>query len=260
MSYTYSTYCPWTIHVFSIDVKTWFSVLLCSFVTVQKCSSGRTVSALIPDSHMPQCCTHSPPPLSLLLSEEAHTNLCKVTPNDSAKHQLGTHTHISTHMFTCSISHFVFLSHKHAYFCKCIHAALTTSGLIISLFPSTGLALPPAFPTMVDNHVSHNSSMAYMGAMEPKPVYQPPQVTPSRYSPVPRHMLGEDDFTRSAVHLFSAFTKSVNVSEWNKNTLTSRNHNTPTLCFTRMGICDVLHIILLYHFTWAHILYFSLFI
>ncbi|XP_042181651.1 disks large homolog 3 isoform X2 [Oncorhynchus tshawytscha] len=52
------------------------------------------------------------------------------------------------------------------------------------------------FPTMVDNHVSHNSGMAYMGAMEPKPVYsQPPQVTPSRYSPDPRHMLGEEDFT-----------------------------------------------------------------
>ncbi|XP_078025528.1 disks large homolog 3 isoform X5 [Epinephelus lanceolatus] len=48
------------------------------------------------------------------------------------------------------------------------------------------------FPTMADNHVSHN----YMGAMEPKPVYPPPQVTPSRYSPVPRHMLGEEDFTR----------------------------------------------------------------
>ncbi|XP_071313731.1 disks large homolog 3 isoform X4 [Trachinotus anak] len=48
------------------------------------------------------------------------------------------------------------------------------------------------FPTMVDNHVSHN----YMGAMEPKPVYPPPQVTPSRYSPVPGHMLGEEDFTR----------------------------------------------------------------
>ncbi|XP_011478275.1 disks large homolog 3 isoform X4 [Oryzias latipes] len=48
------------------------------------------------------------------------------------------------------------------------------------------------FPTMVDNHVSHN----YMGAMEPKPVYPPPQVTPSRYSPVPRHMMGEEDFTR----------------------------------------------------------------
>ncbi|XP_026874358.2 disks large homolog 3 isoform X2 [Electrophorus electricus] len=60
---------------------------------------------------------------------------------------------------------------------------------------SSSLALPPAFPTMVDNHVGHNSSMAYMGGMEPKPVY-PPQVTPSRYSPVPRHMLGEDDFTR----------------------------------------------------------------
>ncbi|XP_051506214.1 disks large homolog 3-like isoform X5 [Myxocyprinus asiaticus] len=52
------------------------------------------------------------------------------------------------------------------------------------------------FPTMVDNHVGHNSSMAYMGGMEPKPVYQPPQVTPSRYSPIPRHMLGEEDFTR----------------------------------------------------------------
>ncbi|XP_045063720.1 disks large homolog 3 isoform X7 [Coregonus clupeaformis] len=53
------------------------------------------------------------------------------------------------------------------------------------------------FPTMVDNHISHNSGMAYMGAMEPKPVYsQPPQVTPSRYSPDPRHMLGEEDFTR----------------------------------------------------------------
>uniref|UniRef100_A0A7N6BAP5 Discs, large homolog 3 (Drosophila) n=1 Tax=Anabas testudineus TaxID=64144 RepID=A0A7N6BAP5_ANATE len=49
------------------------------------------------------------------------------------------------------------------------------------------------FPTMVDNHVSHN----YMGPMEPKPVYPPPQVTPSRYSPVPRHMLGEEDFTRA---------------------------------------------------------------
>ncbi|CAG09800.1 unnamed protein product, partial [Tetraodon nigroviridis] len=47
---------------------------------------------------------------------------------------------------------------------------------------------------MVDNHVSHN----YMGAMEPKPVYPPPQVTPSRYSPVPRHMLGEEDFTSRA--------------------------------------------------------------
>nr|XP_029133539.1 disks large homolog 3 isoform X2 [Labrus bergylta] len=57
---------------------------------------------------------------------------------------------------------------------------------------SSSLALPPAFPAMVDNHVSHN----YMGAMEPKPVYPPPQVTPSRYSPVPRHMLGEEDFTR----------------------------------------------------------------
>uniref|UniRef100_A0A672P8X5 Discs large MAGUK scaffold protein 3 n=1 Tax=Sinocyclocheilus grahami TaxID=75366 RepID=A0A672P8X5_SINGR len=36
----------------------------------------------------------------------------------------------------------------------------------------------------------------YSRGMEPKPVYPPPQVTPSRYSPVPRHMLGEEDFTR----------------------------------------------------------------
>lgn len=146
---------------------------------------------------------------SLLLSEEAHTNLCKVTPKDSAKHQLGSHTRACSHARSLILP----FSHKHACFFKRIHAALTTSGLIISLFPSTGLALPPAFPTMVDNHVSHNSSMAYMGAMEPKPVYQPPQVTPSRYSPVPRHMLGEDDFTRSALHLFPPFTKSLTVSQ-----------------------------------------------
>uniref|UniRef100_A0A673ACA1 Discs, large homolog 3 (Drosophila) n=1 Tax=Sphaeramia orbicularis TaxID=375764 RepID=A0A673ACA1_9TELE len=49
---------------------------------------------------------------------------------------------------------------------------------------------PPDYSS--NNHVSHN----YMGAMEPKPVYPPPQVTPSRYSPVPRHMMGEEDFTR----------------------------------------------------------------
>ncbi|XP_016413767.1 disks large homolog 3 [Sinocyclocheilus rhinocerous] len=71
---------------------------------------------------------------------------------------------------------------------------------------SSSLGLPPAFPTMVDNHVGHNSSMAYMGGMEPKPVYPPPQVTPSRYSPDPRHMLGEEDFTR-AEPIYSAIHK-----------------------------------------------------
>ncbi|XP_056898604.1 disks large homolog 3 isoform X2 [Takifugu flavidus] len=68
---------------------------------------------------------------------------------------------------------------------------------------SSSLALPPAFPTMVDNHVSHN----YLGAMEPKPVYPPPQVTPSRYSPVPRHMLGEEDFTSRAEPIYSVIHK-----------------------------------------------------
>ncbi|XP_054647943.1 disks large homolog 3 isoform X5 [Dunckerocampus dactyliophorus] len=67
---------------------------------------------------------------------------------------------------------------------------------------SSSLALPPAFPTM-DNHVSHN----YMGAMEPKPAYPPPQVTPSRYSPVPRHMLGEEDFTSRAEPIYSVIHK-----------------------------------------------------
>ncbi|XP_072293252.1 disks large homolog 3 isoform X1 [Eucyclogobius newberryi] len=68
---------------------------------------------------------------------------------------------------------------------------------------SSSLALPPAFPAMVDNHVSHN----YMGAMEPKPVYPPSQVTPSRYSPVPRHMMGEEDFTSSAEPIYSVIHK-----------------------------------------------------
>ncbi|XP_061756263.1 disks large homolog 3 isoform X6 [Nerophis ophidion] len=68
---------------------------------------------------------------------------------------------------------------------------------------SSSLALPPAFPPMVDNHVSHN----YMGAMEPKPAYPPPQVTPSRYSPVPRHMLGEEDFTSRAEPIYSVIHK-----------------------------------------------------
>ena len=96
-----------------------------------------------------------------------------------------TPLHTPTHTLTSSLSH----SHTNTRTHKpCFNHA--------SFLP-IGLALAPAFPTMVDNHVSHNSGMAYMGAMEPKPVYQPSQVTPSRYSPVPRHMLGEEDFTRS---------------------------------------------------------------
>ncbi|XP_005997208.1 disks large homolog 3 isoform X3 [Latimeria chalumnae] len=52
------------------------------------------------------------------------------------------------------------------------------------------------FSALADNHVSHNSSMTYMGGVESKPPFVPPQVTPARYSPIPRHMIGEDDFTR----------------------------------------------------------------
>uniref|UniRef100_A0A8B9CNI9 Discs large MAGUK scaffold protein 3 n=1 Tax=Anser brachyrhynchus TaxID=132585 RepID=A0A8B9CNI9_9AVES len=54
-----------------------------------------------------------------------------------------------------------------------------------------------AFSALADNHISHNSSLGYLGSVENKPAYTvPPQVTPSRYSPIPRHMIGDDDFTR----------------------------------------------------------------
>ncbi|NWU38662.1 DLG3 protein, partial [Hylia prasina] len=53
------------------------------------------------------------------------------------------------------------------------------------------------FSALADNHISHNSSLGYLGSVENKPAYPiPSQVTPSRYSPIPRHMLGDDDFTR----------------------------------------------------------------
>ncbi|NWV05276.1 DLG3 protein, partial [Ptilonorhynchus violaceus] len=53
------------------------------------------------------------------------------------------------------------------------------------------------FSGLADNHISHNSSLGYLGSVESKPAYPvPPQVTPSRYSPIPRHMIGDDDFTR----------------------------------------------------------------
>ncbi|NWS47549.1 DLG3 protein, partial [Probosciger aterrimus] len=53
------------------------------------------------------------------------------------------------------------------------------------------------FSALADNHISHNSSLGYLSSMESKPAYPvPQQVTPSRYSPIPRHMIGDDDFTR----------------------------------------------------------------
>ncbi|XP_063201943.1 disks large homolog 3 isoform X8 [Chroicocephalus ridibundus] len=53
------------------------------------------------------------------------------------------------------------------------------------------------FSSLADNHISHNSSLGYLGSVESKPAYPvPPQVTPSRYSPIPRHMIGDEDFTR----------------------------------------------------------------
>ncbi|KAJ6653553.1 hypothetical protein lerEdw1_009133 [Lerista edwardsae] len=53
------------------------------------------------------------------------------------------------------------------------------------------------FSALADNHISHNPGLGYLGGMESKPAYPaPPQVTPARYSPVPRHMIGDEDFTR----------------------------------------------------------------
>ena len=55
----------------------------------------------------------------------------------------------------------------------------------------------PAFTALADNHISHNSSLGYLGAVESKVSYPaPPLVPPARYSPIPRHMLAEEDFTR----------------------------------------------------------------
>ncbi|KAM9576462.1 disks large homolog 3 isoform 2-T2 [Trichechus inunguis] len=53
------------------------------------------------------------------------------------------------------------------------------------------------FTALADNHISHNSSLGYLGAVESKVSYPaPPQVPPARYSPIPRHILAEEDFTR----------------------------------------------------------------
>ncbi|XP_066212097.1 disks large homolog 3 isoform X4 [Saccopteryx leptura] len=53
------------------------------------------------------------------------------------------------------------------------------------------------FTALADNHISHNSSLGYLGTVESKVSYPgPPQVPPARYSPIPRHMLAEEDFTR----------------------------------------------------------------
>ncbi|XP_025021074.1 disks large homolog 3 [Python bivittatus] len=53
------------------------------------------------------------------------------------------------------------------------------------------------FSALADNHISHNPGLGYLAGMESKPAYPaPPQVTSGRYSPVPRHLIGEEDFTR----------------------------------------------------------------
>ncbi|XP_038604061.1 disks large homolog 3 isoform X2 [Tachyglossus aculeatus] len=53
------------------------------------------------------------------------------------------------------------------------------------------------FAALPDNHISHNPGLAYLGAMEGRPTYPAPTpAPPPRYSPTPRHLLGDDDFTR----------------------------------------------------------------
>ncbi|KAM9600652.1 disks large homolog 3 isoform 4-T4 [Morphnus guianensis] len=73
-----------------------------------------------------------------------------------------------------------------------LHVRVADGFLLLMPFSS-----PAAFSALADNHISHNSSLSYLGSVESKPAYPvPPQVTPSRYSPIPRHMLGDEDFTR----------------------------------------------------------------
>ncbi|XP_067852832.1 disks large homolog 3-like [Heptranchias perlo] len=50
------------------------------------------------------------------------------------------------------------------------------------------------FSALSDNHV--NSGMGYMAGVENKPTYPLPAITSGRYSPVPRHVMGDEDFTR----------------------------------------------------------------
>uniref|UniRef100_A0A4W2DZZ8 Discs large MAGUK scaffold protein 3 n=1 Tax=Bos indicus x Bos taurus TaxID=30522 RepID=A0A4W2DZZ8_BOBOX len=52
------------------------------------------------------------------------------------------------------------------------------------------------FTALADNHISHNSSLGYLGAVESKVSYPAPPQVPPAYSPIPRHMLAEEDFTR----------------------------------------------------------------
>ncbi|XP_072285360.1 disks large homolog 3-like isoform X2 [Pyxicephalus adspersus] len=58
---------------------------------------------------------------------------------------------------------------------------------------------PPDYASTftVDDHITHNSTLGgYLSSVESKSPYQPPQVMPLRFSPVSRHMVGEEDFTR----------------------------------------------------------------
>uniref|UniRef100_A0A4W3I7J9 Discs large MAGUK scaffold protein 3 n=1 Tax=Callorhinchus milii TaxID=7868 RepID=A0A4W3I7J9_CALMI len=48
--------------------------------------------------------------------------------------------------------------------------------------------------TVADNHV--NSGLGYIGGAENKVPYPLPAITSGRYSPVPRHAMSEEDFTR----------------------------------------------------------------
>uniref|UniRef100_A0A4W3ID04 Discs large MAGUK scaffold protein 3 n=1 Tax=Callorhinchus milii TaxID=7868 RepID=A0A4W3ID04_CALMI len=49
--------------------------------------------------------------------------------------------------------------------------------------------------SVADNHV--NSGLGYIGGAENKVPYPLPAITSGRYSPVPRHAMSEEDFTRS---------------------------------------------------------------
>lgn len=58
------------------------------------------------------------------------------------------------------------------------------------------LFLPPAYSPPMENHIlssGNNGTLEYKASLAP--------ISPGRYSPIPKHMLVEDDYTRSDVFL-----------------------------------------------------------
>uniref|UniRef100_A0A8B9JU06 Discs, large homolog 2 (Drosophila) n=1 Tax=Astyanax mexicanus TaxID=7994 RepID=A0A8B9JU06_ASTMX len=74
--------------------------------------------------------------------------------------------------------------------------------LSISLSLSLSLSLSAAFSPAMDNHISsagNNGTLEYKSSLPP--------ISPSRYSPLPRHLLGEEDINRPPEPVYSTVNK-----------------------------------------------------